>query len=210
MRLRPPRPTPSMRCVPGEDERQRLALTRVKLSQIDLTAMTYSEIFKNDNALAERIRRTFDLGSSALPLQRIGTGFKSVVLGSPAGLVFRVALNEKAQTGHRREYYILSKLKPLLPVEVPEILGYSDASDDFPFGVMMQRKIEGRNLSTFLKRSLRIEPFVVMTGELILAIQSISREDLPELPASTAPPPEETWFYAHAFLKAGSYARRIT
>lgn len=117
-------------------------------------------------------------------------------------MVFRVALNEKAQTGHRRECYILSKLKPLLPVEVPEILGYSEASDDFPFGVMMQRKIEGRNLSTFLKRSLRIEPFAAMTGELILAIQSISREDLPELPASTAPPPEETWSYAHAFLKA--------
>ena len=111
--------------------------------------MTCSKIYKDDNALAERIRRAFDLGNSALPLQRIGTGFKSVVLGSPAGMVFRVALNEKAQTGHRRECYILSKLKPLLPVEVPEILGYSEASDDFPFGVMMQRKIEGRNLSTF-------------------------------------------------------------
>ena len=74
--------------------------------------MTPTELFKDDNALAERLRRTFDLGDSALPLRRIGTGFKSVVLGSPAGLVFRVAQNGKAQKGHSREFYILSRPSP--------------------------------------------------------------------------------------------------
>ena len=117
--------------------------------------MTHSEFFKDDNVLAERVRRTFDLGRSALPLHKIGAGFKSVVLGSPTGLVFRVALNKKAQTGHKRECYVLSKLKFLLPVEVPEILGYCEASDDFPFGIMMQKKIEGAPLGSVLKRSPR-------------------------------------------------------
>ena len=163
--------------------------------------MTPTELFKDDNALAERLRRTFDLGDSALPLRRIGTGFKSVVLGSPAGLVFRVAQNEKAQKGHSRECYLLSRLKSLLPVEVPEVLGYREASEDFPYGVMMQRKIEGQTLGSILKRSPRIEPVAAMTGELILAIQSIRPNDLPGLPSAETHRPEETWSYAYSFLK---------
>ncbi len=171
--------------------------------------MTLAELFKDDNAMAERIRRTFDLGSSAFPLQRIGTGFKSVVLGSPEGLVFRVALNEKAQAGHRRECYVLSKLKSLLPVNVPDLLGYCVASDDFPFGVMMQKKIEGPNLGSVLKRSRRVQPVAALTGELILAIQSVRQEDLPGLTSAETPRPEETWSYAHSYLKAALTHREL-
>ena len=171
--------------------------------------MTHSEFFKDDNALAERVRRTFDLGRSALPLHKIGAGFKSVVLGSPTGLVFRVALNKKAQTGHKRECYVLSRLKSILPVEVPEVLGYCEESDDFPFGVMMQKKIEGLPLGSVLKRSRRIQPIAVLMGELVLAIQKISQDDLPELPSSSAPLPEETWSYAHSYLKAALTPREL-
>ena len=164
--------------------------------------MSLTEQFEDDNVLAERIRRTFDLDTTALPLRRIGTGFKSVVLGSPFGLVFRVALNGKAQTGHRRECDLLSKLKPLmLPVEVPEVLSYCEASEDFPFGVMMQRKMEGPNLDSILKRSPRIQPVAAMTGELVLAIQAIRQEDLPGLPSAETHRPEETWAYAYSYVK---------
>ena len=176
---------------------------------VETVAMTLTEQLKDDIALAERLRRTFDLGDSALPLRRIGTGFKSVVLGSPAGLVFRVAQNEKAQMGHSRECYILSRLKSLLPVEVPEVLGYCEASEDFPFGVMMQRKIEGPNLGSILKRSLRIKPVAAMTGELIVAIQSIRPNDLPGLPSAETHRPEETWYYAYAYLKAALTSREL-
>lgn len=164
--------------------------------------MTHSDLFKNDSALAERIRRTFDLGSSVLPLHKIGTGFKSVVLGSPADLVFRVALNRKAQKGHTRECYILPRLKSLLPVEVPKVLGYCEASDDFPFGVMMQKEIEGPNLGLVLKRSPHFEPIAGQMGALILTIQRIRQDDLPGLPSSDAPRPVETWQYAQSYLKA--------
>lgn len=175
-----------------------------------LGPMTHSKIFNDDNVLAERIRRTFDLDTTALPLRRIGTGFKSVVMGSPADLVFRVALNGKAQTGHRRECDLLSKLKPLmLPVEVPEVLGYCEASEDFPFGVMMQRKMEGPNLGSILKRSQRVQPVAAMTGELVLAIQAIRQEDLPGLISAEAPRPEESWSYAHAYLKAALTSREL-
>ncbi len=172
--------------------------------------MVNSEFIEDDNALAERIRRTFDLDTTALPLRRIGTGFKSVVLGSPAGLIFRVALNGKAQTGHRRECYLLSKLKPLmLPVQVPEVLGYCEASEDFPFGVMMQRKMEGPNLGSILKCSSRIQPVAAATGELVLAIQAIRQEDLPGLISVETPRPEESWSYAHAYLKAALTSREL-
>ena len=171
--------------------------------------MTFSKQLKNDNALAERIRRTFDLSSSAFPLHKIGAGFKSVVLGSRSGLVFRVALNEKAQTGHRRECYVLSKLRSLLPVEVPEVLGYCEESDDFPFGVMMQKKIEGPPLSSVLKRTPRVKPIAALMAELVLAIQAIRKDDLPELPSSAAPQPEETWSYAYSFLKTALTQREL-
>ena len=170
------------------------------LRQQSRLQMTHSDLFKNDSALAERIRRTFDLGSSVLPLRKIGTGFKSVVLGSPAGLVFRVALNRKAQKGHTRERYILPRLKSLLPVEVPDILGCCEASDDFPFGVMMQKEIEGPNQSTVLKRSTRAQPIASSIGALIHAIQTIRQDDLPGLPSSDATRPEETWSYAQSYL----------
>ncbi|MCY3773276.1 MAG: aminoglycoside phosphotransferase family protein [Gemmatimonadetes bacterium] len=171
--------------------------------------MTHSKLFKDDSALAECIRRTFGLDSSAFPLHKIGAGFKSIVLGSPAGLVFRVARNEKAKTGHRRECHVLSKLKSLLPVEVPEVLGYCEVSDDFPFGVMMQQKIEGPSLGSVLKRSQRVKPIADLMGELVLAIQKISQDDLPELPSSSAPQPEETWSYAYSFLKATLTPREL-
>lgn len=132
--------------------------------------MTSSDVFNDDTALAESIRCTFDLNSSAFPLQRIGSGFKSIVLGSPAGLVFRVARNEKAQTGHRRECYVLAGLKSILPFEVPDILGYCETSDDFPFGIMMQKKIEGLPLGSILKQSPRVKPTADLMGALILAI----------------------------------------
>lgn len=171
--------------------------------------MTCLEFLKDEGALADSIRRTFDLGSSAFSLHRIGAGFKSVVVGSPAGLVFRVALNEKAQTGHRRECYILSKLKSLLSVQVPEVLGYCEASDDFPFGVMMQKKIEGPPLGSVLKRSPWVKPIAALMGELVLAIQTIRQDELPELPSSSAPQPEETWSYAHSYLKATFSPREL-
>ncbi len=171
--------------------------------------MTHSEIFEDDSALADGIRRTFDLGSSAIPLHRIGAGFKNVVLGSPAGLVFRVALNRKAQIGHRRECYVLSKLKSLLPFEVPEVLGYCEESDDFPFGVMMQKKIEGPHLGLILKRSPRVQPIAGLMGELILAIQAIRQHDLPGLPSSEAHRPDETWAYAQSYLKANLTPREL-
>ena len=163
--------------------------------------MTHSELPKDDSALAERIRRTFDLGDSAFPLHRIGAGLKSVVLGSSAGLVFRVALNEKAQSGHRRECDIISRLKSLLPIELPDILDYCEASEEFPFGVMMQKKIEGQHLGSVLKRSPRVQPIAGLMGALILAIQAIRQDDLPGLSSSSAHLPEETWSYAHPFLK---------
>ena len=159
-------------------------------------------MLEDHSALAERIRRTFDLGSSAFPLQRIGAGFKSVVLGSPAGLVFRVALNRKAQKGHTRECYLLPRLKSLLPVEVPDILGYCEASDDFPFGVMMQKEIEGPNLGLVLKRSSHFEPIAGQMGALIHAIQTIGENDLPGLPSFDAPQSDETWSYAQSYLRA--------
>ncbi len=171
--------------------------------------MTHSDLFKNDSALAERIRRTFDLGSSVLPLRKIGTGFKSVVLGSPAGLVFRVALNSKAQKGHRRECYILPRLKSHLPFEVPDILGYCEATDDFPFGVMMQKEIEGPNQSTVLNRSTRAQPIASSIGVLIHAIQKIREDDLPDLPSSDAPRPEETWSYAQSYLESTLTPREL-
>ena len=171
--------------------------------------MTYSKLVKDDKALAEHIRRTFDLGSSAFPLHRIGKGFKSVVLGSPAGLVFRVALNKKAQTGHKRECYVLPRLKSLLPIDVPNILSYCEESDDFPFGVMMQNKIKGPALGSVLKRSPRVKPIAGLMGELVLAIQTIRQDDLPELPTSSAPQPEETWSYALSYLKANLSPRDL-
>ncbi|MDE2728248.1 MAG: aminoglycoside phosphotransferase family protein [Gemmatimonadota bacterium] len=171
--------------------------------------MTNPEFFKDDRALADGLRRTFDLGSSAFPLLKIGAGFKSFVLGSPAGLVFRVALNKKAQTGHKRECYVLPRLKSLLPVDVPNILGYCEESDDFPFGAMMQNKIEGPALGSVLKRSPRVKPIAGLMGEFVLAIQTIRRDDLPELPTSSAPQPEETWTYAFSYLKANLSPREL-
>lgn len=164
--------------------------------------MIDSELFNDDSALSNGLRHTFGLSSSAFPLRRIGTGFKSIVLGSSTGLVFRVALNKKAQTGHKRECYVLPRLKSLLPVDVPDILGYCEASDDFPFGAMMQNKIEGPALGSVLNRSPCVKLIAGLMGELVLAIQTIRQDDLPELPTSSAPQPEETWSYALSYLKA--------
>ena len=85
---------------------------------------------------------------------------------------------------------------------MPEVLGYCEESDDFPFGVMMQKEIEGKNQSYMLKRSPRVQPIAASIGALIHAIQAIRHDDLPGLPISETPLPEESWSYARPFLKS--------
>ena len=72
---------------------------------------------------------------------------------------------------------------------------------------MMQKEIEGPNLGLVLKRSPHFQPIAgqqiaASVGALIHAIQKIRQDDLPDLPSSDAPRPEETWSYAQSYLNA--------
>ena len=87
-----------------------------------------------------------DIGNVA-PLRLLGEGFRSFVIGTAEGIVFRIGKNAHAAEGYTREGRRLPVLRPHLPVPVPSPQWYVMSSDKFPFGAMGYPKLRGRSLT---------------------------------------------------------------
>ena len=76
----------------------------------------------------------------------IGDGFRSLVVETPHGEVFKLAKSWDGAAGYRKEREILPLLRNLLPVAVPYPVWSDGPSRHFPFGVIGYPKIEGTPL----------------------------------------------------------------
>ncbi len=76
----------------------------------------------------------------------LGGGFRSLVVETDGGIVFRIARNQDAAAGYARETLLLPAIGPRLPVAVPDPRWSAGPSESFPFGVMGYPRLRGRPL----------------------------------------------------------------
>ncbi len=79
-------------------------------------------------------------------LRLLGAGFRSIVVETDDGIVFRIAKNQDAANGYAKEARLLPYLRSRVPVAVPDPQWYTGPSDRFPFGVMGYRTLPGAPL----------------------------------------------------------------
>lgn len=99
-------------------------------------------------ALAGQLERSFPQITPVGPLVVLGEGFSSLVVETQAGTVFRIAKNQLAQQGHRREWNTLSIVRRHVSgFSLPKPEHYLCQSEDFPYGLIGYKKVPGRPLA---------------------------------------------------------------
>ena len=117
----------------------------------------------------------------------LGVGFNSIAVETDNGIVFRIARTEGTAQRFARERRLLSVLRPLLPVSVPEPEWLIEASEEFPLGVSGYRKIEGQTLSPAL---LRADNADKRARDLGGVLATLHRMPVDSLPAASRTPDE--------------------
>jgi aminoglycoside phosphotransferase (APT) family kinase protein len=97
--------------------------------------------------LSARLARAFPELAGAVACRVLASGFRSTVVETNTGIVFRIGKNQAAAEGFAREVKLLPVLAGQLPCRVPNPHWYSPPSMLFPFGVMGYRKLPGVPLS---------------------------------------------------------------
>jgi aminoglycoside phosphotransferase (APT) family kinase protein len=133
--------------------------------------------FKLDE-IGSAIERRFPDADPVRPLRMIGSGFRSVALETPAGVVFLVGSSPDAAGDYAKEWRVGAFLAEQLGALVPMPRWYATPCDEFPHGVLGYRKLPGatpawgvdagepfaRDLGAFMARLHRIA-----TGEALEA-----------------------------------------
>ena len=81
-----------------------------------------------------------------IQLRTLGSGFSSLVVETPEGIVFRIARNQAAATRHAREAQLLHALAGRVPAPIPDPQWYACASEHFPFGAIGYPALPGKPL----------------------------------------------------------------
>jgi aminoglycoside phosphotransferase (APT) family kinase protein len=95
------------------------------------------------DALAAAIERRFPDLRPARPLRRFGSGFRSLAVETPAGVVLRVGRLPDAADDYAREWRIGGFLAQRLGPMLPKPRWYAEPCDEFPHGALGYRKLPG-------------------------------------------------------------------
>ena len=85
--------------------------------------------------------------ASVHPVTVLSEGFRSLVIETADGVLFRIAKNAEACAGHAREVRLLPVLAGHLPVSVPAPRWYAQSAPGFPFGLIGYEKLPGRHVA---------------------------------------------------------------
>jgi len=129
-----------------------------------------------------------DLGP-LMPIHMLGVGFSSLVVEAAGGIVFRIAKNQDAATGHAKEVRLLPRLKTYLPLPIPDPQWYAGPSDAFPFGVIGYRKLTGTPLHP---AQLAPPSRTPIARALASFLRALHRFPISEAPALQVPGPAQS------------------
>src|SRR4051812_8053077 len=77
------------------------------------------------------------------PFTIIDEGFRSLVVETGCGKIFRIGRIATSVEGYLKERQLLPFLQDKLPLPVPNPLWFCPASPEFPFGVIGHPKLKG-------------------------------------------------------------------
>jgi aminoglycoside 2''-phosphotransferase len=87
-------------------------------------------------AIAAALAEAFPDLHPVAPLRPLGEGFRSRVVVTAGGVVFRIGKNGRAAAGYEREARLLPALAPRLPAAIPHPRWRAPPSAAFPFGAL--------------------------------------------------------------------------
>src|SRR5436305_1540425 len=112
------------------------------------------------------------------PLRVIDEGFRSVVIETGCGKIFRIGKNASSLEGYSKESRLLPLLQAKLPLPIPNPLWFGAPSSQFPFGVIGYPKLKG----IFLTLEMASSPLSIpIARDLASFLLSLHRFPLPEL-----------------------------
>ncbi len=119
----------------------------------------------------------------------LGGGFRSLVVETDGGAVFRIARNQDAADGYAREALLLPAIGPRLPVAVPEPRWFAGPSEGFPFGVMGYPRLGGRPLQPRDLAAGNAARIARDVAAFLVALHRIPPEDVTALALPGSPDP---------------------
>jgi aminoglycoside phosphotransferase (APT) family kinase protein len=116
-----------------------------------------------ERGLAERFPQL-----AIAPLRRLETGFGSLAVETPDGVVFRIARHPDAAAGHEVELRLLPALGSRVPIALPRPeWRIEPGAEDFPFGAIGYRRLAGEPL-----RSAGSKPVAPELGAFLAALHA--------------------------------------
>ncbi|MBX3083993.1 MAG: phosphotransferase [Anaerolineae bacterium] len=122
--------------------------------------------------LGIELRKLFPDLKTVTPLRVLGSGFNSTALETAEGLVFRIAKNEWAAAGYRKEARFLPVMAAQLPTPIPDPQWYAATSGTFPFGVIGYRKLAGTPMTNNVS-NLNQDTLAGSIAQFLMALHGI-------------------------------------
>lgn len=129
--------------------------------------------------LGARLSVAFPEHAPVRVVRLLGEGFNSIAVETDNGIVFRIARTMDTAGRFVREQSVLSAIRPLLPVHVPDPQWLIEAGEQFPLGVSGYRKIEGETLSPALLRQDNVDKLARDLAGVLAALHRMPVDSLP-------------------------------
>ncbi|CAN5350471.1 N/A [soil metagenome] len=147
------------------------------------------------NRIARALKTVFPELGEVSSVAVLGEGFRSMVVETPDGDVFKIAKNWEAAAGLVKEAHVLPLIGGRLSTPVPYPLWQAGASNHFPFGALGYPKLPGKPLHPDMLAPRSFTEIAKAVAEFLLSLHGVS---LDPATVSMLPGPEIRRFELHS------------
>lgn len=163
----------------------------------------------NLDELGNRLVTSFPAAEILLPIKKLGDGYASEVVESRSDIVFKIARNHIAQQTYNKEHKLLPFLSNKIKgFHIPYPKYYIENSNEFPYGLIGYKKVEGEIIDPEKVSSENFETIASRVADFLYQFHSIdvTSPEIASLSLGTFPPPleeiKETWVNLSDWLKS--------
>lgn len=127
--------------------------------------------------IGDALAAAFPEAQPVWPLRVLGHGFRSVVVATASGVVFRIGKCPEAAAGYAREARLLPRLQRRLPVAVPEPRWHRGPCAAFPNGVIGYPLLAGQPLGDRLPAGADRQRIAADLAAFLVALHRFPVED---------------------------------
>ena len=141
----------------------------------------------------EALQRVFPEIGAVAPLRLLNGGFRSIVVETAGGAVFRIGKNAEAWAGYLREWRLLPRLRGRLPLAVPDPRWYAAPSAHFPHGLMGYPRLPGTSLLPEHLSAANETRIASDLGGFLAALHRFPAEEAEALDLPPSPAADASW-----------------